>query len=117
MWITEMSSIYLRHAITASRHTRHMRLGRLIVAMATLIALAACAPYEEPELGPIASEPNTPNLYVSLERPRYLVTRRMVELILRNDGDEPVTVDTLQLVSGAFTPVKRTVRDVELEPG
>ena len=92
----------------------------LVVAVATL--LPGCrtgteppAPGPAPEPAPSATTASA-NLHVSLERPRYLVLRRMLEFILRNDGDVPVTVDTLQLDSPFFTTVEAAVDRVVVPP-
>ncbi|MPZ74860.1 MAG: hypothetical protein GEU74_16885 [Nitriliruptorales bacterium] len=57
------------------------------------------------------------DLHVSLERPRYLVVSRKVEIILRNQGANPISVDTLQLTSEAFEAVEPTLRSVDVPPG
>jgi hypothetical protein len=95
-----------------------MRRHFLVLAAAAAVLASACGGG-----GDVPSADATPtvaaeaDLHVSLERPRYLVLRRMLELILRNEGDAPVTVDRLQLDSPFFTPVDPTVDHVVVPPG
>lgn len=93
-----------------------MRGGRWLVAVAAgavVLGGAACQGAR-----PAAQEtPDGSQLHVSLERPRYLVVAHKVEIILRNEGAGPVTIDSLQLRSGWFSAVAPTLRRFVVEPG
>jgi hypothetical protein len=54
---------------------------------------------------------------VSLIQPRYLQTRRMIAVSLRNDGNTPVRFAQFQLDAPLFSRVPPTLRDTTLEPG
>lgn len=57
------------------------------------------------------------SLVAGLETPRYLSDGRRLEIILRNDTNEVVRIQTLRLESKSFQRLDPTVRPVEVPPG
>ncbi|MDQ3538623.1 MAG: hypothetical protein M3415_07505 [Actinomycetota bacterium] len=64
---------------------------------------------------PGASE--EPTLAVDVEKPRYLVAERMVEVIVRNEGTTPVEVAQIQLFGSLFDARPPIPKDTLLQPG
>lgn len=86
----------------------------LVVAVATV---AAMLDGQRPVLIETASEPRDVRLVADVEKPRYLATRRMLEVILLNEGRSPLQIERLQLRAQHFTRRPPTVRDARLQPG
>ena len=96
---------------------------RLLVALTVAYVIGACdgGPRGDPTTGESGAGTSPPadarpaetsaeSLKVSVERPRYLAARRMIEVILVNEGGSGVTVETLQLDSPLFEHTEPTRR-------
>ncbi len=99
-----------------------------VVLVALGVGVAALAGGLQPDEGltPQTSSPKTAvadappsdaGLVAEVEKPRYLATRPMLQVIRRNAGTSPAQVERLQLVTPGFAPRTPTVRDATLPPG
>lgn len=82
----------------------------------SLLALLATGPV----LGCGTSEPagdERQALHATVERSRLFETQRQLKLVLRNDGLEAVTIDSVQLVSPRFVAMDAQARRSVLGPG
>ena len=68
-------------------------------------------------LGGGCAEPAAPAVTVALEQSRDNENRHLLQVVLTNDGPEPVEVVRLQLRSPAFVDVAPTAREDVLGPG
>jgi hypothetical protein len=69
-----------------------------------------------PSLPAPPSAAEAPTLVVDVEKPRYLVAERMVEVIVVNEGASPVRVEQIQLFGSVFEPRPPIPKDTLLQP-
>lgn len=82
-----------------------------------LVALASGCVDPGDDVVDAPSPTSSGSLVAGLETPRYLSDGRRLEIILRNDTDETVRIQTLRLESKSFENLDPTVRPVEVPPG
>ncbi len=58
-----------------------------------------------------------PPVTVTLTQSRAFAARRMLQVRLRNDGDQPVRIERFDLRTGRFAPAGPVARDTEIAPG
>ncbi len=106
---------------------------RRVLASVMLVVLAGCTTptdvVSSPTLAPTATAAATPStsppttaamadvLDVGLEHPRYLQTRRRVEVTVTNTGDSAVTITRLTLEADQFARVPPVSKDTTIDPG
>jgi len=90
---------------------------RVLLGVLVLVLLTACG------TGPQAAAPSpspsaaNPALDVSVEYPRYLHSRRRLEVIVVNQQAAPITVTQVELRAPQFTPTPPVTKDALIAPG
>jgi len=92
-----------------------MRAGTAIIAAIVLLAGCAEGGAAPPAPAP-APAPQLP-VAVTLSQSRAFASRRMLQVRLRNDGDQPVGIQRFDLRPGRFAGTGPVARDTELAPG
>jgi len=90
---------------------------------AAIVLAAGCAqgePAAVPDPLPAGTaEPAAAEVPVTLTlaQSRAFASRRMLQVRLRNDGDQPVRIERFDLRTGRFAPAGPVARDTEIAPG
>ncbi len=88
--------------------------GLTVVVLTSTADGRGSASVPSPPAPPSAAE--APTLVVDVEKPRYLVVERMVEVIVVNEGASPVRVEQIQLFGSLFDPRPPIGKDTLLQP-
>ena len=88
--------------------------GLTVVVLTSTADGRGSASVPTPPAPPSAAE--APTLVVDVEKPRYLVAERMVEVIVVNEGASPVRVEQIQLFGSLFDPRPPIGKDTLLQP-
>ncbi len=88
--------------------------GLTVVVLTSTADGRGSASVPSPPAPPSAAE--APTLVVDVEKPRYLVAERMVEVIVVNKGASPVRVEQIQLFGRLFKAQPPIAKDTLLQP-
>ena len=88
--------------------------GLTVVVLTSTADGRGSASVPSPPAPPSAAE--APTLVVDVEKPRYLVAERMVEVIVVNEGASPVRVEQIQLFGRLFKAQPPIAKDTLLQP-
>lgn len=118
----------MNRTATVTNTWRGTKSVHVVMAAIALAVLAGCqtpaATSDDGESsGPPAVEAHASSvavgsdLDVGIEYPRYLQTRRRVEVTVANTGDRPVTIKRLELDAAQFSSLPPVAKDADIGPG